>query len=221
MVRVAHAFCAPCWAGLPWLPDPCCARCAEPLPPGAPPGECLGCAADPPAFAATRAVALYEGAARELVLRCKNGGEHLAEPLGRAMRGLAADWLDGAVLVPVPLHPARLASRGYNQAGWLARAAARGTASRVEWEWLVRRRPTGSTAGLNRAARLKEALGAYAVPPAVRPKLRGARVILIDDVMTTGATMRAAARPLARAGAEVRCLVFARVARGRPNPQVE
>jgi predicted amidophosphoribosyltransferase len=215
-----HAFCGDCWARLAWLPDPHCARCAEPLPAGAPPGECLGCLADPPAFSGTQAVMLYEGLARELVLRCKNGAEHLAEPLGYAMRKRAHAWLDGAVLVPVPLHPTRLAKRRYNQSGWLARVVARGMGAEVELDWLVRRRATPSFAAMNRAGRLREALGAYAVPPAARAAVRGAHVVLIDDVMTTGATLRAAARPLKRAGAaSVQCLVFARVARGRARPQ--
>lgn len=213
-VPAADALCAPCFSRLPVLADPACAGCAEPLPPYAAASmRCARCLADPPPFAA-RAAFAYDGLARELVLALKHGGrEHLARAMARQMRGAAADWLDGAAVVPVPMHASRLRTRGFNQAGWLARAL-----SPAGWlpDALRRTRDTGSTRGLTRAGRSRAVQGAFAVPPAARPLLAGRNAVLVDDVLTTGATARACARALRRAGvAQVRVLVYARTVRDR------
>lgn len=215
VVARAMTLCGDCWARLPVLGDPCCQACAAPLPPYAAASmRCGGCLADPPPWVAARAPFLYDGLARELVLALKHGGrEHLAAPMAAAMARRAADWLgDDALAVAVPLHRTRLARRGFNQALWLARALG----VPAPPDLLIRKRDTGSTRGLTRAGRLRAVTGAFDVPPARRAAVRGRNVVLVDDVMTSGATARACVAALRRAGvAEVRVLVYARVARDR------
>lgn len=218
LTGAAHSLCLPCWQALPPLLDPHCPVCAETLPLGTFEGaQCGGCLADPPRFAATRAPHRYDGTARLMVLALKHGArETLATPMGSAMARAAGDWLAAdTLLVPVPLHRSRLGSRGFNQSAWLARAIAR-HGGMLSLDLLIRRRATESTKGKGRVARLKEMTGAFAVPPAARAQLKDRHVILVDDVMTSGATARACARTLRRAGAaSVKLLVYARVAPDR------
>lgn len=212
------SLCATCWMRLQPLPEPACESCAQPLPAYAAASlRCLGCLADPPRWQAARAPYLYAGLARELVLGLKHSGrEHLALPMARAMATRAAEWLaEGDLPVAVPLHRSRLAARGFNQAALLARVLA---PDRFDPDLLRRTRDTGSTRGLGRAARMRSLSGAFAVPPAGRAKLKGRNVLLIDDVLTSGATARACVAALHRAGvARVRVLVYARVARDRDD----
>jgi ComF family protein len=161
---------------------------------------------------ATSAPFLYGGQLAVALLRLKySAAGHLSRPLGRllapSLRAALAARPD-SLLVPVPLHPRRLRRRGYNQAALLAAQAQGGPlppASRA----LRRLRPTRSQAGLDRHQRLENLRGAFAATSAVR----GRSVLLVDDVMTTGATARACSEALLEAGAaEVRVLVLARAA---------
>ncbi|MFN3370469.1 MAG: ComF family protein [Sphingomonadaceae bacterium] len=207
-------WCPDCFAALPALAQPC-RRCAQPLPDAwAAEAECLGCVNDPPAFARTAAPFRYAGPARDVVLAFKGGREAYARPMAAAMARAAGPMLSPeALLVPVPLHRWRLFERGFNQSLLLARELARLGDARLLPTALRRKRATRRTRGLNRAQRQREMAGAFDVAEADRPALAGARVLLVDDVMTSGATARACAGALRRAGAtHVDVLVFARVA---------
>jgi len=159
-------------------------------------------------------VALYDNVARGLVHRLKYEDRHdLARPMARMMAGAGRDLLAQAdCVVPVPLHRGRLWRRRFNQAALLARPLADGADLPFLPHALIRRRATRSQVGLSRAGRAENLSGAFHVPPAEAHRLAGLRVLLVDDVRTTGATANAAARALLRGGAEsVDLLTFALV----------
>jgi ComF family protein len=210
------ALCAACWAEFHPIARPYCERLGTPfaldLGPGALSPKAI---ADPPAFGRARAVARFDGTARRLVHRLKYSDRlDLAPAMGRWMRRAGAEVLEGAdLLVPVPLHPFRLWRRRFNQAAELARAIAGAGGPPVIYDALRRTRPTRPQVGLSASERARNLQGAFAVRAEDRPRLAGRRLVLVDDVMTTGSTLDVAARVLRRAGAaEVDALVFAVVA---------
>jgi ComF family protein len=205
------------WSRLAFIDDPVCARCGAPFEfdhgPGA---QCAGCIADPPAFDAARAAVHYDDAAHDLIVAFKHSDRTDLAPLlsGWLMRA-GAHWLGGdAVIVPVPLHWRRLFKRRYNQSALLALRLSGTTGAPALLDALVRSRPTPAQQGLSADARRRNLQGAIVVSEARGPAIAGRRVIMIDDVLTTGATLSSCARALKRAGArEVFGLVLARVAR--------
>lgn len=227
LVSAPGLFCPDCWASLGFLDGPACVQCGLPFESpadGHAEGhnntadgglKCGACLADPPAFARARAVWRYDGAARATIVAFKHGdrpeqARHLAPALARAVAGL----LDVAdlVVVPVPLHRGRIWRRGYNQAALLARALARLVRRPVVLDALLRVRATPPQQGLDRAARRANVRRAFAVNPSRTVHVRGRTVLLVDDVMTTGATLDACATALLKAGArEVRVATLARV----------
>ncbi|HZP40133.1 MAG TPA: double zinc ribbon domain-containing protein [Candidatus Binatia bacterium] len=199
----AVALCAACRAGMPPPPPVQCTVCGVP---GAfPAGACPPCRARPPAFRRARAAALYVPDARGAnavaiaVQRLKYGGRRrLAAPLG-ALLAARYPFARDVLVVPVPLHPHRLRVRGFNQAALLARALARRRALPVAASALVRTRATAAQPGLCAAARRSNLHAAFRV---ARPGLvRGRSILLVDDVLTTGATADACAVALRMAGA--------------------
>ncbi len=172
--------------------------------------------ADPPAFARARAVARFEdGPARTLAHRLKYSDRaELARPIARWMARAGADVLaDADLLTPVPLHALRLWRRRFNQAAALAAEISRQTGKPCNLSALLRVKATRSQIGLTRAQRAENVQGAFRA--AARAQVRGLNVVLIDDVLTSGATANAASRALLRAGAKrVDVLVFARVVTG-------
>lgn len=206
-------FCADCWRQIAFITAPHCACCGAPFDhdrgSGALCGECLGAM---PRFTTARAAVVYGGPARTLVLAMKHGDRaHLASLMAVAMARVAI-LPPGALIVPVPLHRWRLWRRGFNQAAVMARALAALTGLETEMMIMQRARPTPSSRGLGRAARAANVRGAFRVTD--RERIRGRDVVLVDDVLTTGATADACARHLKRAGAtSVHVLTYARVVR--------
>lgn len=214
-VEVDGGFCAGCWSSLSFITAPMCARCGTPFDVDRGPGtQCGACLADPPRFAAARAGLAYDGIARSVLLGFKHGDrQHLARLMAPQMVRAGADWLGPDVLlVPVPLHRWRLWRRGFNQAALLAQGIGRRSNTPVIVDALVRVRATIISRGLGRRARARNVQGAFRVAKPAQIKDRD--VVLVDDVLTTGATANACARVLLRAGARrVRVLTWARVVR--------
>ncbi|BBF91322.1 amidophosphoribosyltransferase [Blastochloris tepida] len=208
-------LCPACWSRLTFISRPFCERLGTPFPADLGPGLLSPAAiAEPPAYDRARAVAHYDEVARRLVHALKFGDRtDLARPLGRMMAQAGAELLaDADALVPVPLHWTRLWQRRFNQSAALADAVGRIAGRPVRNDLLVRRRRTGHQIGLSRAERARNVQGAFAVPALATGEVRGRRLVLVDDVLTTGATLEACARALSRAGAaRVDALVFARV----------
>lgn len=213
----AEALCPRCWPTLRFIDQPMCTRCGLPLAfdPGAG-GECGGCAASPPAFGRARQALVYDDASRPLILAFKNRDRTDAVPafarwMVRAGRPLLAE---ADLLVPVPLHWTRLWARRFNQAALLAHAIGGGVGLPVLPDALIRRRRTVKMGTLGRTARARNVAGAFQVRPGARSRLGGRRVILIDDVVTTGATTEGCARALLAGGARsVDVLALARAVR--------
>ncbi len=211
------ALCPTCWGQINFIETPLCDRLGTPF------AYDLGIAgllspeamAHPPAYARARAVARFEdGPVRQLVHRLKyHDRMELAEPLGAWMARAGHELLAEAdLLIPVPLHRRRLMWRQFNQAQALAASVGRACGKTVEPFLLRRVKPTLPQIGLTRAQRADNVQGAFAVPDEAKPFVEGRAIVLVDDVLTTGATINAAARALLRAGAaRVDVLVFARV----------
>lgn len=198
-------LCASCHADLPWLPAAHCPSCALPSHDGQICGACLR---HPPPWLRTRCALLYDFPVDGLVGALKYRGElSLAPILANCLAG-SVDRAAIDALLPLPLHPARLAARGFNQAMELARPLARRLRLPLLHAAARRIRDTPPQAELDRAARLKNLRGAFSVRQAL---ITGRRIAIVDDVMTSGATMGELARTLQQAGAaEVECWVVAR-----------
>ena len=213
---MAGALCPSCWAAMRIIERPYCERLGTPfaldLGEGLVSPEAM---ADPPVFERARAVALYEGVARRLVHRLKfHDRLELADGMGRLMARAGAELLaESDVIVPVPLHWRRALQRRFNQAAALAAVVSRQSGLPWDGEALVRTRATHTQVGLSRTQRRENLSGAFAVTPEGKMRLAGLRVLLVDDVLTSGATANAAARVLLRAGAgPISVVSFARVA---------
>jgi ComF family protein len=212
------SLCAACWSRLKLIERPYCARLGMPfaydLGAGALSAEAI---ADPPPFDRCRAVAVFDEVARGLVHALKyRDRPELARWMGGWMARAGAEVVATAdVVVPVPLHRRRLWGRRFNQAALLAAEVARRADKPLAPATLVRVKATPRQVGLSAAERADNVRGAFRVGAADRPMVAGRRVLLVDDVYTTGATVRAATRALLRArAAEVDVLLFARVVRG-------
>jgi len=219
MVSDPGTLCPTCWSGLAFLTPPHCACCAYPFAAdwdAGPDGLCGACLARRPRYRRARAVLTYDPASRALVLPFKHGDRtDMAEAYAVWMARAGAELLADADLVaPVPLHWRRLFTRRYNQAVLLARGVARHTGKTLAPDLLGRVRWTGSQSGLKAKERRDNVRRAFSVHPAWAGRLAGKSVVLVDDVLTTGATAEACALALQRAGAShVDVLTLARVVR--------
>ncbi len=214
--------CAECWARLSFIASPFCPRLGIPFVYDPGPGLLsMEAIADPPAYTRARAVVRYDDVARTLVHALKyQDRTDLAPTMGRWMARAGRELLAEAnLLVPVPLHWRRGWSRRFNQSGALARAIERQSGVKMASEVLRRVRPTEQQVGLSRAQRASNVQGAFKVSADRRADIARRRVVLIDDVLTSGATVDACARALLRAGAaDVDVLVFARVVGTHKSP---
>jgi ComF family protein len=220
IVADSGSLCGPCWSALKFLGPPCCACCGLPFEFDMGEGSlCAACTADRPAFDRARSALTYDDASRDLVLRFKHadridGAATFAAWMARAGAELVAS---ADIMAPVPLHRWRLVRRRYNQAAILANAIGQMREKLVIPDLLLRRRATPSQGHLGRSQRQRNVAGAFALHPRWGQAVSGARILLIDDVLTTGATAEACARTLRKAGASaVDLLVLARVVRVHP-----
>lgn len=221
VVDAQGTLCVRCWERLNFLGPPWCMRCGRPfeLAAHAHAGAdedtlCGPCLAEPPPFDRARSVLAYDDASRGLVLKFKHADQiFAAAAYGAWLARIGADLLREAdMLVPVPLHRRRLFARRYNQSALLALAAGRVTGIPVRPDLLVRRRPTRSQGSLTRQGRHRNVAAAFAVRPSRGGQVAGRTVVLVDDVLTTGATVSECVRVLKRAGAQrVHVLTLARV----------
>jgi ComF family protein len=211
------ALCAACWRQMRFIERPFCERLGTPF------AVDLGAEgllspeafASPPIYARARAVARFEdGPSRHLVHRLKYGDRmELARPLGAWMARAGTEILvESDLLIPVPLHRGRLFTRRFNQANALAASVSQACGVPLDSFVLTRHRPTVSQVGLSKRQRAANVQGAFKVSTEAALRIAGRNLVLVDDVMTSGATINAAARVLLRAGAaRIDVLVFARV----------
>ena len=206
---------AAAWSTIPFIDGPLCDGCGLPFEYDLGAGvRCAACSARPRAFARARAACLYDETSRGPILQLKHADRTDLAPLfARWISRSARELLDEAdALVPVPLHRARLLGRRYNQAAEIARPLGRLSGVAYLPAALARVRDTASQGGKSGGGRRRNVAAAFAVPPAKARLVAGKTVLLIDDVMTTGATLEGCARALLAAGAlRVHAAVVARV----------
>jgi ComF family protein len=212
-------LCPACWAKMRFIERPYCERLGIPF------AQDLGAGllspeaiADPPVYQRARAVVRFDdGPARALVHLLKYGDRtEMAKPIGRWMARAGIELLETAnLIVPIPLHRHRLATRRFNQAAALAQSISSVCGVPTDFLALERVKPTPPQVGLSKLQRAGNVQGAFRVADAARLRISGRRIVLVDDVLTSGATTNAAARALLRGGAaQVDVLVFARVVTG-------
>jgi ComF family protein len=203
------------WARIHFLDGLVCDGCGSPYEYDPGPGaRCAACTAKPRAFDRARAACVYDEVSRDGILKLKHADRTDLAPLfARWLSRAAAELIAEAdAVAPVPLHPLRLLRRRYNQAAEVARPLARMSGLDYLPDALVRRRATQSQGGKSGPARKRNVASAFEVPERRRAQVAGRRILLVDDVMTTGATLEGCARALKRAGAaRVDVAVLARV----------
>ncbi|HTQ83437.1 MAG TPA: ComF family protein [Pseudolabrys sp.] len=208
-------LCASCWSKLSFIEPPYCARLGIPFLYDPGPGLLsMEAIANPPAYDRARAAVRYDDVARALVHRFKYGDRlDLAPLMGRWMARAGGELLANAdALIPVPLHWRRLWARRFNQSAALAGAIGQASGVPVLHSALKRVRATAQQVGLSKPQRAENVQGAFSVPAGEKGLVAGRRLVLIDDVLTSGATVDSCARALLRAGAaHVDVLAFARV----------
>jgi ComF family protein len=217
----SDGLCPACWSKLSFIAPPYCERLGIPFAYDPGPGVLsMEAIADPPAYYRARAAVRFDDVARTLVHALKYGDRlDLAPMMGRWMATAGCSLTAEAdAIMPVPLHWRRYWARRFNQSALLAEAIAKASQVPLVLGALRRVKATPQQVGLSQSARALNVQGAFRVSPSGKAAVAGRRLILVDDVITTGATVDASARALLRAGAaEVNVLTFARVvAAARP-----
>ena len=213
-IAAQSGLCAACFADIDVPGEPCCSTCQRPFDIVQPDGSiCGACLQNPPRHDGIVAATLYGEGSRKLVLSLKHGGRiALAPMMGRMIARQAAQVDETWLIVPVPLHRWRIWRRGYNQAALLAREVAALTGAQLLVDALVRTKPTPMLGGLGRKARRRALSGAIRIGRRHGARVGGSKILLIDDVLTSGATSDACVSVLKRAGAQTVVIgCFARV----------
>jgi len=214
-IRDSNGLCSSCWAQMRFLSAPQCFACGVPFPFDV--GDhalCVACSGSRPAYRKARSALIYDDISRGMILAFKHGDRtDLVPAITNLMMRPGAALLEQADIVsPVPLHWSRLLSRRYNQAGLLSIRLANLAQTRSIPDLLIRTKRTGTQGGKSNAGRRRNVQGAFIVNLQNKEVLQGRRVLLIDDVLTTGATVEAASRALLKGGATaVDVLTIARV----------
>src|SRR5262245_58160535 len=215
-------LCPACWSKLSFIAPPYCERLGIPFPFDGGPGLLsMEAIADPPTYHRARAAVRYDDIARKLVHALKYGDRlDLAPIMGRWMARAGRELIaDADALLPVPLHWRRQWARRINQSAVLAHVIAETSGRSVAHGALKRVKATPQQVGLDKSERAHNVQGAFRVPAAGKAEVVGRKLLLVDDVLTSGATVDACARALLRAGAAgVDVLVFARVVAGSRTP---
>jgi ComF family protein len=208
-------LCPACWGKLSFIAPPYCERLGIPFPFDGGPGLLsMEAIADPPAYDRARAAVRYDDIAKKLVHSLKYGDRlDLAPMMGRWMATAGRNLVAEAdAIVPVPLHWRRQWARRFNQSALLGEIIAKASGRPVVYGALKRVKATPQQVGLDKSGRAQNVQGAFRVPPGGKAEVAGRRLVLVDDVLTSGATVDACARALLRGGAAaVDVLVFARV----------
>jgi ComF family protein len=203
-VDAAGLACAACWTKLTFIAPPFCICCGAPFD-FAIEGmhRCASCHANPPAYDRARAAMIYDDGSRGLVLGFKHGDRlHAAPAFGAWAARAGAELLEDAdLIVPVPLHRWRLLKRRYNQAALIAEYVSKRSGVFHLPDLLERHRATPSQGEMGSSARTRNVAGAFRLNPRHADRVKGSRIVLIDDVLTTGATVTACTKILRRGGA--------------------
>ncbi len=216
LVSENKTACGPCWSQIQFISAPYCPQCAKPFEFGSAVNDlkCAKCLSNPPAFKATRAVFRYDDFSRKLILSFKHHNAiHMGPLLAQWMYTHSEDILRNVdFLIPIPLHWTRLLKRGYNQAAILSKEISKLSNVPTKLKVLERVRRTPTQGSLTPKQRQDNVRGAFHVPASAIPIIQGKTLVLIDDVITTGATLDACAKTLIKAGVkEVRVISAARV----------
>ncbi len=215
LVSNANALCSACWKKIDFIDDPQCRSCGRPFEFELSfDNHCGACLRSPPLFERARSAIIYGDHSRQFILSYKHGDRlDLVPSMVTWLERAGGPLIENADMIsPVPLHWSRFLSRQFNQSAELARRLSQRVSRPYAPDLLERKKRTLSQAGLNARERARNVRGAFSVKPAWLPKLSGKRVLLIDDVLTTGATLNACAGILIWAGASaVDVLTVARV----------
>ena len=209
---------AAAWSKMQFIDEPFCVRCGAPFTlPFGDGAECAACIADPPEFDSARTAVVYDDASHGLIVSFKHADRTDLAPLlaGWLVRAGASLLAPDAIIIPTPLHRRRLFARRYNQAALLAKAVAETKGLQFEPTLLERTRATPPQKDLSPEGRRRNVAGAFSVRGGMESLIMDRDIVLIDDVLTTGATLSACARALKKAGARrVDALVLARALKG-------
>ena len=212
-----HQLCGSCWGDVRFISDPVCSCCGLPFSysvDGEDEALCAGCLHELPNFKKNRSVMVYDDASKSMILGFKHGDRIDATPGFAAwLENIGRDLLEEAdIIIPVPLHRLRLLKRKYNQAALLARTLSKSTGKEYQPQLLMRHKHTPPQGHLSFNQRHDNVRGAFSVNPKHLEDIKDKNILIIDDVYTTGATLKECTKTLLKAGVKsVNCLTLARI----------